>query len=74
MPQRWESRVPRIRVPLLCPPPPSLEHRWWGDGTMQAPRAGGALTGQLLRGSFTDEDIRPREGKGPAQSHTAQSA
>lgn len=34
---------------------------------MQAPRARGALTGQRLRGSFTDEDISPREGKGPAQ-------
>ena len=41
---------------------------------LRIPRAGGALTGQLLRGSFTDEDIRPREGKGPAQSYTAQSA
>lgn len=67
--------VPKIIVPLLWAPPVQplacarLEHRWWGAGTMQVPRAGGTLASQPLSGSFTNE---AREGKGSAQSHTAQ--
>lgn len=59
--------VPKIIVPLLWAPPVQplacarLEHRWWGAGTMQVPRAGGTLTGQPLSGSSQTRPEKARD-------------